>query len=297
MLIFDSPLWILLTLCSAFCLAASDTLVKKVVAGRNEYSIAWLRLIFTTPLLAVCLIFAEIPALDWKFSVAFLLALPLEIVALILYVKALKVSPMSITLPFLSFTPLFLILFSYVILGETLTAQGVVGIAAISVGSYVLNAHSIRQGVMGPLRAIARERGALFMIATALIYSITSALGKVAVVHSSAVFFAATYFIAVTLCFTILKGRIGEQTRFRSLNVGERVAIIASGLLYAVMILSHMVAISMSKAAYMVALKRSSILMGVIMGIVFFREARGGERFLGALIMFVGIILIVFAHE
>lgn len=296
MLTYDSSLWILLTLCSAFFLASSDALVKKVVAGRNEYSIAWLRLLFTVPPLAISLLFAEAPPLDWKFFAAFLLALPLEIVALVLYVKALKVSPMSITLPFLSFTPLFLILFSYVILSETLTARGILGIAAISLGSYVLNAHSVRQGVLKPLKAIARERGALFMMATAFIYSITSALGKVAVLHSSAVFFGATYFIAVTVCFAALKGRVGDQTSFRSLTWGDRVSIALSGLLYALMVLSHMVAISISKAAYMVALKRSSILMGVIMGVVFFREKRGGERFLGALIMFAGIILIVMSH-
>lgn len=297
MSVHDSPLWIILTLCSALCLAASDALVKKVVAGRNEYSIAWLRLLFAVPPLLLSLLFVEVPPLDWHFSAAFLLALPLEIAALILYVKALKVSPMSISLPFLSLTPLFLIFFSYVILREKLTVQGVLGIAAISLGSYVLNAHSARQGVLEPIKAIVQERGALFMIVTAFIYSITSALGKVAVVHSSAVFFGATYFIAVTICFTALKGKVGEQTRFRSLSPGDRIAIALSGLLYALMVLSHMVAISISKAAYMVALKRSSILMGVIMGIVFFRETRGGERFLGAVIMFAGIILIVLSNS
>src|SRR6266498_1188394 len=100
--------WIILTVVSAFSLATSDALTKKALSVHNEYLIAWLRLLLSLPILALSLFFVEIPDLSGGFYKAFVLALPLEILAMILYVKSLKVSPMSLTLPFLSLTPVFL---------------------------------------------------------------------------------------------------------------------------------------------------------------------------------------------
>jgi len=48
------------------------------------------------------------------------------------------------------------------------------------------------------------------MIAVALLYSITSSLGKMAITHSSPLFFGASYFIALNIAFlpiALLKGR------------------------------------------------------------------------------------------
>ena len=108
--------WVLLSLISAFTLATSDALTKKALTGNNEYLVAWCRLVFSVPLLLCLLILIPLPKLDIRFYKAFALALPLEIIAMVLYIKALRISPLSLTLPFLSLTPVFLILVSYLVL-------------------------------------------------------------------------------------------------------------------------------------------------------------------------------------
>lgn len=286
-------LWIYLTLLSAFSVAISDALAKKVVNEKNEYSVAWLRLLFSLPLLSFGLFFIETPRTDVAFFTAFFIALPLEILAIILYIKALRLSPLSLTLPFLSLTPLFLIVFSYLVLGEPVSFQGGLGIVFISSGGYVLNVHTVKKGILGPFRAVLREKGSIYMIGVAFIYAFTSSLGKVAVLHSSPLFFGAVYFIVVTICFTPLAYGYGKGD---ILPDGDRkvwVMTAFSGIAYSVMIISHMFAVNIANVAYMISIKRTSLLIGVVFGRLFFHERRSGQRFIGALLMFCGFVLIV----
>ncbi len=97
--------WVLLALLSAFALATSDALTKKALVTGNEYLVAGFRLLFSLPLLFLFLFFIPFPEPDREFYKAFAIALPLEAAAMVLYIKALKISPLSLTLPFLSLTP------------------------------------------------------------------------------------------------------------------------------------------------------------------------------------------------
>jgi len=125
-------LWALLALTSAFTLATSDAFTKKALVSHDEYIVAWLRLVFSLPLLIVSFLFIPVPELDSNFYAAFLLAVPLEILSIVLYIKALRLSPLSLTLPFLALTPVFLIFVSYLILGEKVSLWGGMGIFLIA---------------------------------------------------------------------------------------------------------------------------------------------------------------------
>ena len=287
--------WVVLSLISAFTLATSDALTKRALAHSNEYLVAWFRLLFSIPLLFVLLLFVPAPALDYEFYKAFILALPLEIIAIVLYIKALRISPLSLTLPFLSLTPVFLILVSYVILGEKVSFQGSIGIILIAAGSYTLNLHKIKGGIFEPFKAITKEKGSVLMIIVATIFSITSSLGKMAIEHSSPMFFGFTYFMAVTLFFTPIALKMGRLELKSFISEKRFKALLFPGLFFSVMIASHMIAVSLAKVAYMISIKRTSLIIGVIYGYLFFREKKIRERFTGATLMFVGFVMIVTA--
>jgi len=287
--------WVLLSLISAFTLATSDALTKKALAQSNEYLVAWFRLLFSLPLLMILWIFVPLPKLDYLFYKAFFLALPLEIIAIVLYIKALRISPLSLTLPFLSLTPVVLIVVSYVILGEKVSFQGGVGIVFIAAGSYTLYLHQIKGGFFEPLRAISREKGSLLMITVAIIFSMTSSLGKMAIEHSSPLFFGITYFIAVTICFAPIALKIGVPELKSFISERRFKALILPGFFLSVMIVSHMIAISLTKVAYMISVKRTSLLIGVIYGYILFKEKNIKERLTGATLMFTGFVMIVTA--
>lgn len=284
-------MWTIYALLTAVLLATSDALTKRALSSRDEYFVAWARLLFSLPVLVASLIFIEIPPLNKAFWTATLIALPFETVAIILYTKALKVSPISLTMPFLALTPLFLILVSYFILGEKVSVSGGIGILLIASGSYTLNIHKARQSLLGPVKAVFREKGSMMMIGVALIYSVTSSLGKMGITNSSPFFFGSFYFILLTLLFTpiaMIKNK-GRLTITRK-DIGPLAAI---GVTYSLMILFHMLAMSMTNVAYMISVKRTSLLFSIMYGHLLFREEKITEKAVGGIIMFAGFLLIV----
>ena len=285
--------WVYLSLIAAFSLATSDALTKKSVEHNNVYLIALSRLIFTMPLLAVLWFFIPKPALDMEFYKAFSMAVPIELLTVILYVKALKASPLSLTLPFMSLTPVILILVSYLILGEKVSLLGGAGIFSIAAGSYLLNIGEIRKGLLGPFRAITKEKGSVLMICVALCYSFTASLGKMAIEHSSPLFFGITYFAVLSVFFTPLGLWMGRADLRSFVSEGKFRSMVPAGVFYSVMIVAHMSAMKLTKVAYMISVKRISLLIGVLYGYFIFKEEGIKERLLGALLMFFGFVMVV----
>jgi drug/metabolite transporter (DMT)-like permease len=287
--------WVLLSLVSAFSLATSDALTKKALTNGHEYLVAWFRLLFSIPPLLFLLILIPVPEIDSDYYIAFASSLPFEIIAMILYIKALRVSPLSLTLPFLALTPVFLMLVSYVLLGEKVSLKGGIGILLIAAGSYTLNIHEMRNGVMKPFIAIMKEKGSYLMIFVAFIYSITSSLGKMAIIHSSPLFFGATYFIILTIAFTPIALWMGRHELKPFVSGKKYRGLLLPGVFYSIMIASHMTAISLTKVAYMISLKRISLIVGIAYGYFLFKEKNIRERLFGGLMMFSGFVLIVTA--
>ncbi|WP_224983679.1 EamA family transporter [Geomonas agri] len=284
------PLWFPLTVLSAFFLATSDATTKRALTGRNEYLVTWLRIVPTLPLFLVALPFIPIPKIGDDFYFCIFAGLPLEAVAIILYTKALKLSPLSLTLPLLSLTPLLLLVVPYLLLGERISPTGGIGILLIALGGYLLNTGRGETGVLAPLKALAREKGALCMLAVATIYSVTSTLGKRAIAASSPLFFAGVYLPLLVLVLTPLalyksRGELGP-----ALRNGTAKAVILPAICYALQALTHVFAVNLTNVAYMIAVKRLSLLFGVLYGHYLFKE-RGG--IVSTIIMLLGVFLIV----
>ncbi|MDH4226561.1 MAG: EamA family transporter [Deltaproteobacteria bacterium] len=280
--------WFFVALTTAICLSTADAISKKALKHTDEDVIVWVREGYALPFLLIPLFFIEIPTLDTAFYITVLTLLPLEILALLLYVRAINISPLSLTVPFMALSPVFIILIGYVTLGELPDTSGALGIIAIAAGAYMLNAGAAKDGLLGPIKAIFREKGSVLMIIVAFIYSITSTFGKVAVSHSSPLFFAFFYPLILTAALTVYILKKGKFAK-----VFEKPAyFVPIGLFVSIMIITHFIAITMTDVAYMIAVKRTSLLFSVIYGKLLFKEEKTWERLLGAAIMILGIVLI-----
>lgn len=288
-------MWVVFALISAFTLATSDALTKKALKDSNEYLVAWFRFFFSLPLLLIIWLFVPVPELDAEFYKAFALLVPLETVTIVLYIKALRLSPLSLTLPFLALTPVFLIFISYLILGEKVTFRGGAGIFLIAVGSYTLNIREIKKGIFEPFRSISKEKGSIMMIGVAVIYSLTASFGKVAIEHSSPLFFAVTYFMALTVFFAPIAFWMGRKELGVFFRDKQFRKLVLPGVFFAVMAATHMLAMNLTKVAYMISVKRLSLIIGIMYGYFLFREENIKERFLGAVLMLIGFVMVVTA--
>ena len=62
----------------------------------------------------------------------------------VLFQRAMQISPVSLTVPYLAFTPALLLVTSYFMLGEVPEASGVVGVIVMTAGAYGLNTAGAR---------------------------------------------------------------------------------------------------------------------------------------------------------
>jgi uncharacterized membrane protein len=282
-------MWALYSLLSAFTWASSDAFAKRAMQrGVDGPRILFCRYALSVPVLLPVL-HAGLPALDRTFWLLHAPWIPLETTALYLYIHAIRVSPLSLTLPFLALTPAFLVFTGWAFLGETVGRSGLAGIGLVVAGSYVINLAHAERDLLGPFKAIFRERGTGLMVIAAALYSLTSLIGKVLVQHSSPAYFSLHYAIVMSLVLAPggLRGQRGPPSR------GGVGLVVLSALCFSLMILFHMLAIETATVAYMIALKRLSGTFGVIYGRVFFQERTLGQRLAGSVIMVVGALLIL----
>jgi drug/metabolite transporter (DMT)-like permease len=283
-------LWFTLALATALTVATGDALTKKFFGSFSPYEMAVAASLYSLPFLLATIFFIPVPALDGVFWRTFGILVPLDTFAFYLYMRAIKLSPLSLSVPFLSFTPVFMIGTGFFILGEVPNSWGLIGIGLVVIGSYVLHAGEVRHGYLAPLRAIFREPGSWLMLIVSLLYSVLAVLGKKAIQHSSPLFFGFFFLAALnllTLTLFPLLAKIQWGALLRMPRKGLWV-----GLMLFLHVIFHSLAISMVKAVYMISVKRMSILFSVVYGWLLFKEAEISNRMLGALLMFLGVVCI-----
>ncbi len=295
--------WVYLSIICALCLATSDGILKKYLKKENELLFGWFRFLYSLPLLYTAYYISMSAGfekegilevlLKKEILIVMVIALPLEITATILYTKAIRLSPLSLSVPFLSLTPMFLMLFSVIFLHESISVTGILGIMLIVLGSYCLNIGDLKKGICAPFRSIFKEKGAIFMLITALIYSITASLVKHGVNNASVLSFSAIYYTIVTIALAPIVFFV-ELVDSNCIQIKKvlRQSILPS-IFFALMLITFFIALGMTNVAYVVSIKRLSLLISVVYGYMFFNEHGIVNRFAGASLMFLGFILIV----
>ncbi|GFR40427.1 hypothetical protein Agub_g1001 [Astrephomene gubernaculifera] len=74
-----------------------------------------------------------------RFAIATISSSLLLLVSRYMYQRAIQISPLSLTIPYLAFTPAILIATAYVFLGELPSPAGVLGVSVVALGGYLLN--------------------------------------------------------------------------------------------------------------------------------------------------------------
>ena len=205
--------WLSLSLICAFCLASSDAASKHWLRSAGAREMVVVRLGLSGLLLTPWVFTFDLPPLPLPFWGWMGLLMPLEIAAMLMYMRAIRDYPLALTLPYLAFTPVLVAASGWLVLGETVSATGLLGILLVVAGSWLLNFdHRERltlRALIAPLTAIVVNPGSRLMLVTAAIYSITSVGGKAAMQWMPASQFGAFYFAvlgAVTQSVKLARG-------------------------------------------------------------------------------------------
>lgn len=283
--------WMTLSLLTAFAVASQDAWVKKSFSHLSAWHMLAFPLFYSLPFSILAIFWVPVPVLDAVFYWFFVLSIPINAAAFLLYMEAIRVSPLYLTLPYLAFTPTFIIITGFIFLGELPGVWGGVGVIVTCGGSYILNLKTDSDGLMTPLKAVFREKGSWMMIVVALLFSVAAVMGKKAILHSSPAFFTASFFIVHNILVLLLMLSIGKIDMTGLVQNHRRGTV--AGALFFFHILCHGYAISMANAAYMISIKRMSILIGMFYGRFFFKEEALLVKYIGAVLMICGAGMIM----
>ncbi len=287
-------MWLVLSLTAALFTSFTDVLGKKVIGRCGPYVVVWGLNFFATPFLYAAMFARPLPALGPLFWSTLVLQGIIVVIASIFYFKAIEASDLSIAIPMLTFTPLFLLVTSPLMLGEFPKPLGLWGILLIIGGSYVLNIAQLHKGYLAPFKILVKEKGPRYMLLVAFLYSVGANLDKIGVLHSSPLVWA-------TAINTVLAIALGLVMLRKNNDVSQRIRscwkyLILLGAVNAVALIANMGAIQLTLVPYVIAIKRLSVFMTLFFGFLIFKEKGCRERSIGALLMILGAALISLAH-
>jgi drug/metabolite transporter (DMT)-like permease len=280
-----------LSLATAILMAAADALSKKAAAKQSAYLISFSRWIFAMPVLTLVTFQGEFPlSISIETIIYILILIPLEILAMILYVKAIAHYDLSITVPLLSLTPLFLLVTGYLFLDEAIKPFGVAGVLLLLFGIYIMNLSTLREGLFSPFKAVFTNRGSLLVVIVAIIYTITSTIGKKVVLLTNPAFFSFWYILILSIGIMPVIYFKGESPFhvFKNFKINFLI-----GTLVGLSAYTLFTAYSFAPIAYVIAVKRTAIVFSVLLGRLIFHEPAFGKRALGAGLAFIGVVLMM----
>ena len=285
--------WLLLSLISAFCLASADAATKRFIHYYRAEEIVLIRFGLAGLLLLPLLLSQNWPQLTSEFWLWLAALLPIELLAMRLYMEAIRSTDLSLTVPLLAFTPVFNMLTGYLILDETIQFNGLVGISFVVFGSWILNLQTQSQNrldLLAPFKSMMMIRGSRLMLCVAVLYSLTSVFSKGILRTVSPDFFGVFYMVVLGL-ITVCYLQVSQCQPITIIN-RKPVAHCLIAAFSAGMIVAHFYAIDQVQVAYMIAVKRTSLLFGMIYGALLFGEKDIPRKLMAGSLMVFGVFLI-----
>jgi drug/metabolite transporter (DMT)-like permease len=218
----------------------------------------------------------------------------LNTVANLCFLQAVRVSPLSLTVPMLSLTPVFTSLLAIPMLGEIPKALQWLGICAVVAGAFWLNLERARQLVAESFwRSLWHERGTLLMAAVALLWSLAMPLDKIALLRSSAAWHGLVLNLGVAagvLALLVAHRGLSDLGSVRR-HSGLMVAIIVTSV---VALALQLLAMSRVWVGLVETMKRGiGSFMALVLGRVVFGEHIDAHQIVAVLLMGAGVALIL----
>jgi len=280
-------LWAFLSIISGLGDAVIFALMKKLKQV-NSSIVVWVQYAFALPFLLILLYFNYPEKINanvyWNAALNAILLL----FSTYLLIKATQISKLSITMPMLSFTPLFLLFTSYIMLNEIPTQLGFIGVFLIVLGAYMIHIEDYKKGFFSPFKALIKDKGSFYVLIVAFIWSITANLFKLGMLGSNPIFFSVVVYLVISI---IMVPIIFTRQNIASIKSHFNMLIFL-GLASAFMIATSSYAIISAIVPYVISLKRSSIIFAIFFGYFFFNEKNIRNALIGTIIMLFGGVLI-----
>lgn len=196
---------------------------------------------------------------------------------------------LSMTYPLAQTAMLYVPIWGVLLLGESLTVVGGLGILLIIIGAYCIQLRSLSAGeLLRPFSQLT-NRSVQAALLAGFVYSIGAVIDKTGVDNYSAYHF--TYvlvffmlgFMSLNLLRPSYRGRVSKEWHH------SRALILWSGPVMLASFLSFRFGLQLSPVSYAVPVRQVSLLIGVLIGLLFLREPFGRIRLLSSGLILLGV--------
>lgn len=284
---------IVLALFSGLFFSVADAFRKHLSLYTDSVTINfWLNLL-QLPILVLLILFLDDPQFEFKLEKGYWStawpSIMANIAANYLFFRSLSISTMGLSIPYLSFTPVFTVFWGSLFLNELPTLAGMLGILLILIPALILP--SVEQGK--GLRFSPPHKGSLFMVAVAFFWSVAIVSDKMAIKNSSVVSHIFILSVSATIFFMLVL--LGKRDQYKeAAKASSKVVFLLATVLLLLALSLQFFALDYIQAAYVEAIKRgSSPLLSILWGYLFFKESAPGKKLLLGLVMSFGVMILV----
>ena len=209
---------------------------------------------------------------------------------------AIKRSEVSMVGPIMTLTPGFVVVVEWFVTGDRPGPFGLVGLALLIAGGYVLSIDRADVGWRRPLLRMATDPGSVFTLAAAFCFAAASTFGRVGIQLSDPLSFAVVVAvvnpIVLFAMFSLQDHRFYREVLPPDL-ARQTKPLLLLGVLFALMRIADQLALSLTLASYAMAVKRTAGLFSVVLGHWFFHERRTAAKLAGSGIMLLGLFVLI----
>jgi uncharacterized membrane protein len=218
----------------------------------------------------------------------------LNVGGLLAFMQAMRLSPMSLTIPLLSFTPVGTTLIGWLLRNQTPTHAQLGGVALVVVGAFTLGS---RSGQWPGLRAYLRDPGVRRMAIAAVVWSLTAVIDQVALERGAGYWYAPAITAGVGLllgAILLLRGQ-GHALREAGSILFRHPALMAAAVIIGSAALAvQLESLRVAPVGFVETVKRGIGMSGAILfGRLVFREPIGLPKILAVILLTLGVGLVV----
>ena len=287
-------LWVWYGLASAVFYAAGGLIGKHVMRRKHALEYAGSQGLYG--LLLVLLL----PFIDLRLSAGTYITLYLISIVVaagnLYYLKSIRHSELSSTVPLMNISPIFLLIIAYLLLGEAPSGLAILGVVLLVAGTYVVQiAASDRRSLLAPFKALWRSRYAMYMIFAVFVFSLSATMQKAVVnwgIPVLSILILTRLFISINYValetiehgFTEMRDDVRKQgwSIFASMAVG----------FFSDLFLILAMAVPGALVSLVIPMKRTSTFLTALIGGKLFKERHVGLKLLGCAVMLAGVLLI-----
>jgi transporter family protein len=207
----------------------------------------------------------------------------------IFYFKALQLGDVNKVVPIDKSSTVLTMLMAFTFLGETLTANKILGMCAIAIGTYLMI-----QKKQSEQKEVKDRRWLAYAALSAVFAALTSILGKVGIENVESNLGTAIRTIVVLIMAWGIVFFEGKQHDIKKIDKKSWIFIVLSGFATGFSWLFYYRALKDGQASIVAPIDKLSILVTVVFAYVFLKEKLSKKALLGLAILILGTMLLIF---